>query len=239
MRLAPVLFASLLLGACNPAPIRESTPHITVTGVASDEVAPDEASIAFGVVTERPAAEDASAENSRAAQAVVDELRALGVEEKDIQTVSVTLAPFVTEERDPRTNIVKRAQKGFRARNDLRAIVRRIDDVGKIAQRIVDKGANSVDDIGFDLSDASARLDKLRAAAIRNAKHQAEIYVEALGMKLGKALEIAPEPDEGPAPRNFAARAVPMAAKAAGPIPVEPGLRKLSSRVTVTFAISR
>jgi len=239
MRLIPVVFASLLLQACNPSPVKETTPHILVTGSASEEVAPDQATIAFSVVTERPSAEEASAENARATQAVVDELRAQGVEQKDIQTVGVSLAPFSTEERDPRTNVVRRVQKGFRARNDLRATIKTIGDVGKIAQRLVDKGANAINDIGFDLSDAETRLDKLRAEAIKNARRQAEIYVEAIGLKLGKTLDILPEPDEGPVPRPFAARGALAAAKAGDAIPVEPGLRKLTTRVTVTWALSR
>jgi hypothetical protein len=238
MRLIPVLLASLLLQACNAGPVKETNPHISVTGAASEEVAPDQAIIVFSVVTERPSAEEASAENAKTAQAVVDELRALGIDQKDIQTVGVSLAPFSTEERDPRTNAVRRAQKGFRARNDLRATVNTIGDVGKIAQRLVEKGANAIQDIEFGLRDADAHLDKLRAEAVKNAKRQAEAYVEAIDLKLGRTLDILPEPDESPAARPFAARGALVAAKAAEAIPVEPGVRRLTTRVTVTWAIS-
>jgi uncharacterized protein YggE len=242
MRLGPIVFfSSLLLQACNAAaPVKESVPHISVTGSASEDVAPDQAIIFFSVVTERPSAEEAATENAKAMKAVVDELKTHGVDAKEIQTIGVSLAPYSTEERDPRSGAARRAQKGFRARNDAKAAIKTIDNAGRIAQQIVDKGANAIQDIVFDLSDVDSHLDRLRAEAMKNAKRQAEIYVEAIGLKLGKALEIAPGPDETQAPRPFQAREGLAAAKAAPDgFPVEPGLRKLTARVTVTWAIAR
>jgi uncharacterized protein YggE len=239
MRLAPIVLVSLLLlQACNATPVKESTPHISVTGSAFEEVAPDRATIFFAVVTERPSPDAATAENAKTTKAVVDELRTQGVESKDIQTIGVSLAPYSTEERDPRSGAIRRIQKGFRARNELRATINSIDDTGKTARRIVDAGANSIQAIVFDLSDADQHLDKLRAEAVKNAKRQAKIYVGAIGLRLGKALEIAPEPDEGPAPQAFKARGL-EAAKAADAIPIEAGRRKLTARVTVTWALTR
>ncbi len=241
MRFIPVAFLSCLaLSACNPSePLKESMPHISITGSASEDVAPDEATILFSVVTERPGAEEAAAENAKALKAVVDELHAQGVASDDIQTVGVSLSPYSSEERDPRTGAVKRVQKGFRARNDMRATIKTIDNAGKIAQRIVEKGANAIQDIVFDLSDAEARLNKLRGDAVKNAHQRAEIYVDAIGLKLGKVLEIAPEPDEGQAPQALQARGGFVAAKAADAMPIEAGRRKLTTRVTVTWALGR
>ena len=169
----------------------------------------------------------------------MDELHAQGVASDEIQTVGVSLSPYSSEERDPRTGAVKRVQKGFRARNDMRATIKTIDNAGKIAQRIVEKGANAIQDIVFDLSDAEARLNKLRGDAVKNAHQRAEIYVDAIGLKLGKVLEIAPEPDEGQAPQALQARGGFVAAKAADAMPIEAGRRKLTTRVTVTWALGR
>ena len=67
MRFIPVAFLSCLaLSACNPSDsLKESMPHISITGSASEDVAPDEATILFSVVTERPGAEEAAAENAK------------------------------------------------------------------------------------------------------------------------------------------------------------------------------
>jgi uncharacterized protein len=79
-----------------------SVPIILAHGVASAEVVPDIAIISLGVDTERPKAADAARDNSRAAQAIVGEIKAQGIEAKDIKakdikTLSVTLSPVYDE----------------------------------------------------------------------------------------------------------------------------------------------
>jgi uncharacterized protein YggE len=237
-----VAFFCLFLPACNAAEssLKDSTPHIAITGSASEEVAPDRATIALSVVTERATAEEAAAENAKAAKAVVDEILAQGVDVKDVRTVGVFLSPFSVEERDPRGGPTPRVRKGFRAKNDLEATIKSIDDTGRIAQKLVDKGANNIQRVTFDVSDAEARLEHLRVAAIKDALHRAELLVDAIGLRLGRVLEINPEPDGAEAtPQPFQARSGLAEAKTLEAIPMQPGLRKLSARVTVSWALSR
>ena len=77
--------------------LKDSVPSITTNGVASAEVVPDIATISIGVDTERPNAADASRDNARATQAVVGEIKAQGIEAKDIKTLSITLSPVYDE----------------------------------------------------------------------------------------------------------------------------------------------
>jgi uncharacterized protein YggE len=238
-RIALVVFFSLAAAAVAIAdPLRDTTPNISVTGEAHEEVAPDRATIRFGVVTERPTAVEAATENARAAQAIVAELEAQGVAGKDVETQGVTLAPITVEERDPK-GVVKRAQKLFRARNDLAARIKPAEKAGQIASLLIDKGANVFDGIEFDFSNPEEKLDALRAAAVKDALRRAQVYAEAVGLRLGRVLEIRPEPDEeGPQPRAFAARGAGALADAAA-IPVRPGVKRLGARVSVTWALSR
>jgi uncharacterized protein YggE len=243
MRWIPaVALACFFFPACAAAEtlIKDSTPHITITGSASEEVAPDRATIALSVISERPTAADAAAENARVARAVVDEIRAEGVDAKDVRTVGIVLTPYSSEEREPRGGAAKRVQKGFRARNELEVIIDQIDKTGRIAQRLIDKGANNIQDITFDISDREARLERLRVEAIKDALHRAELYVEAIGLRLGRVLEIIPQPEgDETRPLRLQARAGLGEAKDFEAIPIEPGLRKLSARVTVSWALSR
>jgi uncharacterized protein YggE len=234
---------ALLLAFSAPAaakadPLKDTTPNITVTGEAIEEAAPDRATILFGVVTEKPTAAEAVAENARAARAVFDELKAQGVEAKDISTRNVTLTPFVVEERDAK-GVVKQTKKLFRARNDVSARIKALDKAGTIIGQIVDKGANSFQGIEYDLADANARRDALRTAAVKDAQRRAQAYVEAAGLRLGRVLDIKPEPGEDEAPPHPYAMRAAAAEQAAPAPPLAPGLRKLTERVTVTWALSR
>jgi uncharacterized protein len=114
--------------------------------------------------------------------------------------------------------------------------VREIGKVGPIAQQLIDKGGNVLSGISFSVSDAEARRDQLRAKAMQEALRRAKIYTDAIGVKLGRVIEIEPEsePADGSAAASF--RGGGEAAPAA--IPVEPGVQTLSTRVTVTWQIA-
>src|SRR5512136_2572607 len=102
-RISLALFPILLaFGAARAESLKDTTPSITVTGSAFEEVVPDRATIFLGVVSERPTAAEAAAENARAAQAVIDEIKAQGVAEKNIATLGATLAPYSSDEPDLR-----------------------------------------------------------------------------------------------------------------------------------------
>jgi hypothetical protein len=89
-----------------------SVPSITTNGVASTEVVPDIATISLGVETERPKAADAARDNALAAQAIVGEIKAQGIEARDIKTLSVTLAPVYDGIQDANGYVTKRTLRG-------------------------------------------------------------------------------------------------------------------------------
>jgi uncharacterized protein YggE len=84
-------------GSVRAESLKDSVSNIAVTGEAVEEVAPDRAILRFGVVTERPTAAAASAENARTMEAIIAELKAMGVSDADMQTQTVLLAPFSTD----------------------------------------------------------------------------------------------------------------------------------------------
>src|SRR5579875_1830539 len=129
--------------------LKDAVPFITTTGVASAEVVPDIATILLGVDTERPKAADAARDNARAAQAIVGEIRAQGIDAKDIKTLSITLSP-VYDDVTNANGRAKRTLRGYLAHNALSVRVRDIARAGILASQLMDKGANSLDGIEFD-----------------------------------------------------------------------------------------
>lgn len=217
--------------------LKDGVPNLSVTGEAYADVAPDLAILRFGVVTERPSAADAAAENARAVEEVLAELKRLGVADADVETQGVTLAPATSEERDPKTGKLKAAQKFFRARNDLQARVTQIGKAGEIAGSLIDKGVNSFEGIDFEIAHPEEKLDALRREAVKDAERQAKIYAEAAGVRLSRVLEIRPMEEHDMRPRAFAAKA--GAAAGAMEMPLRPGLQRLSARVNIVWGLSR
>ena len=220
-------------------PLKDSVPSIATTGVASTEVVPDIATISIGVDTERPRAADAARENARAAQAVVGEIKAQGIEAKDIRTLSITLSPVYDETSDSNGH-VKRTLRGYDSRNLLSVRIKDITKAGALASQLMDKGANTLDGIEFDYSQKEAKYDALRSDAVRDALRKANSYVSALGIKLGRILEIATQPPEPVVSAAMSPRMLGGAARPAAPaIPVEPGVQILRTEVQVTWELAQ
>jgi hypothetical protein len=218
-------------------PLKDVVPSITTTGTASAEVLPDIAVVSLGIMTERPKAADAARENAAASQALIAEIKAQGIDPRDIKTVSVSLTPVYDEIREDERGS-RRVLRGYLARNDLTVRLRQIDKAGAFVARWIERGANRVEAIAFDLEDKEARLETLRGEAVRDALRKAMSYVNGLGIKLGRVLSIAPPPSHFPRPQAAfqMARAVPDAS--AG-IALEPGVETLRAEVEVTWELAQ
>ena len=220
--------------------LKNSVPSITTNGVASTEVVPDIATISLGVETERPKAADAARDNALAAQAITGEIKAQGIEARDVKTLSVTLSPVYDEVQVQNANgyVTKRTLRGYIARNSLSVRIREVAKAGALAGQLMDKGANRFEGIAFDYTQKEAKYDALRGDAVRDALRKANSYVNGLGLKLGRVLEIAtqaPYPANGGIPGS-----VPFAAKReAAAVPVEPGSEVLRTEVQVTWELAQ
>lgn len=206
-------------------------PSITVEGEATISVPPDTALISLGVVTERPGAAEASSENAKAVSAVLEAIRAEGIGPEAVQTAAVDLSA-IYDAPSPGTPKIT----GFRASNALRIRVRPAENAGPLVGKLIDKGVNAIEGIEFVASPDALRQDRLRADAMRDARHQADVYVEALGLKLGHVLAVVPVglPVEVQ-PRAF--RRMASVSAAAAPMPLAAGSLDQRATVSVTFEI--
>ncbi|MGH6813450.1 MAG: SIMPL domain-containing protein [Methylocella sp.] len=221
-------------------PLKDSVPTIATNGVASMEVVPDIATISLAVDTERPIAADAARDNARAVQAMIGEIKAQGIDAKDIKTLPVTLAPVYDEIHDANGNVTKRTLRGYAAHNSLSVRIRDITKVGALLGQLMDKGTNSFERIEFDYSQKEAKYDALRGDAVRDALRKANSYVNGLGLKLGRVLEIATQPPE-PVVAGVGGFAGTLRAEreAPAPIPVEPSVQTLRTEVEVTWELAQ
>lgn len=214
-------------------------PTITTTGNASVEVVPDIVTMTLGVETERPKAADAAHDNAKAAQAIVSEIKAQGIDPKDIRTVTVTLEPDYEEVWDQNGRVSKRTLRGYLARNIISVRIRDVGKASALAGELIDKGASTIDSVTFDYSQREAQYDVLRGNAVRDALRKANGYVSGLGLKLGRVLAIETEPAEPLPAANAPRMAAPAPHSATASVPVEPGVETLRAEVRVTWELAQ
>ena len=240
--LCALLALAVTPAAADSVSLIDQTPHVTTSGLAQREVAPDTAVLNFGVVTERPTARAAADENARAAQAVLTSLKAQGIAPADIATTTLDLSSVYDVQRDANGRETKRTLRGYAATNEIRARVRDLAKAGAIAQQVIDSGANHFQGVSFEVSDRKAIEAELWGEAIRAARDRARAYAEAIGARLGRLLEIRSEANAAPIDTRMSVRQrnAPTIARESAPIPIEPGLRTFSSEpVSATWELAQ
>ncbi len=201
-------------------------PQITVIGTGDVKVEPDIATIYIGVETTAATTQEALAQNSAQAQAIIDRLRQLGVEARDIQTSGLNIYPNYDEQG--------RAITGYTVNNTVNVTIRNLAQAGDLIDQVVQVGANRLYGINFSVSDPEAALAQARDVAIANARARAEQMARASGVSLGRVLFITENLGASPIPVMDFAYAAPRAGSAP---PVQPGQQSYSATVQITFEL--
>lgn len=235
--LSPIRLALLLavtLGAItmtSPSQAQERASARTVSVSATGTVAatPDVAHITTGVATEAATAREAMDLNNKAMSALIDGLKALGLETRDIQTINVSVEPRYQPNRDGSQAKIN----GYRVANQVRIVQRNIAKLGETLDRSITLGANMLGGIGFEVSNAETLRDEARRRAMANALRRAELYAGSVGMTIDKVVSIAEAGAAAPGPRVLAGARMAMAES----VPVEAGEQTLAVTVQVTWEL--
>jgi uncharacterized protein YggE len=201
--------------------------QVTVVGQGESRVAPDMASVQIGVETTAPTTAEALAQNNTQAQAIIDQVKQLGVEEGDIQTSGFNI--YATYDNDGRT------VTGYTVSNTVNVTIRDLAQAGALLDQVVQAGANRVYGISFGVSDPKAAQAQARAAAVADARARAEELAQAAGAQLGTVLVISENIGSGPVvpfPAMGRAEAADM-----GAVPVQTGEQVIGASIQVTYEL--
>jgi len=219
--------ASLLLPL---AAVAETIPVITVMGEATIDTRPDLAMISLGVTTSGASATKAMAANTAALNIVLAQLKAAGIEDRDLQTSNLSLSPnWVGYDSGSTPSI-----SGYTANNMLTVRVRALDNLGVVLDAAITDGANTLNGLTFDLANSRPVMDEARKAAVADARARATLLVTAAGGTLGRIVTISESGGyTNPAPMFRSD------AEAAAPVPVAAGQIGVTAAVSVTFEFSQ
>lgn len=238
---APLAAALLAVLFVLPAKAQDmETPRpqrlVSVNGEGVVRVEPDRAIVRFGIVTRDADPEAARRRNAEAAAEAMNAVRALGVEDRKIRLEQLSLQP--AREYDPETRQWK--EVGFEA---VRQVVVTLDDLETLpvlVAEVVQKGANRLDGVTYDLQSRDAARNEALVEAVRNAREKAQLLVETLGAGLGPVQNISEQSFDFPRPMMQFARAEAALTKdEAAPEPDAYAAGEIEVRATVsaTFVI--
>lgn len=203
-------------------------PSIVVSGFGEAFAKPDMAELEAGVVSQAETANAALEANNEKVTELLSALRELGVADGDIRTQNISVRPQYESQGKRSPQIT-----GFEVRNQLAVKVRDLGRLGEILGRLVAAGGNIVNRVQMGVADPAKLLDQARRAALADAKHKAEIYADAAGVKLRQPLLI----HENAAPTQKPVPLLERVSITSGEVPVMPGETSFQVQISVTYAI--
>jgi len=191
---------------------------------------PDLAIISAGVQTLQPTATAAIEENAARMERVRAALKRAGIEDRDIQTSSISLNPEYQydQNRPPRLT-------GYRANNSVNVRFHDLKRTGAILDALVAQGANTISGPNLTIDKPESALDEARTKAIANGRARAELYARALGMRVVRLLSVSESGGYAVPPPM----PVMMMAErdASAKTSIDPGTQQLQASVSMSFEL--
>jgi hypothetical protein len=231
LSIALVLMAVALYTGLSTSDQPGSENTIQMNGNAEKKVVPDTASISIGVVTESETSKEASDENAALMTAVLEELRGLGLEDKDIKTSYVSVNPIYNYD-DVRTI------EGYSASNSVQVTTTDLELLSDIVDRTTAAGANQIRSVSFSVSDEMQKelREELIDEAVEDASSKAEILAESLGVKIIGVQTSSINDGDGINTRFFSGTAEAVAGEGSS-TPIMPGESTVSLSVQIAYLI--
>ena len=226
-----LLFMAAAQFASSQSTSQEGIEHtIHVSGEAEKSVVPDTAILNIGVVVQADTAKEATDENAVLMNAVIEELKALGLEDNEIQTSFVSVYPVYDYDGDP--TIV-----GYSASNSVQVTTTNLDNLSAIIDRSTTAGANQIGGISFSASDEMQKdlREELISEAVDDASSKANILADSLNVTIVGVQSSTLSDSNGPILYyDVAEEAVEEEAVST---PIQPGESTVSMAVEVTYII--
>jgi len=208
-----------------------------VSAVGDVYAKPDTAEISLGVEKEATTVAKAQEDINEVNNQLIDDLKKLGVEEKDIKTTQYGINPRYEYERESG----KRNLVGYSATVSILVKTKDFEKLNQIIDTATNAGVNRLNSLSFVIEDKDAVRAEARDQAIDKAKDKAKAIAKASGMSLGKIINVSvSDGDYYPVPRAVSYETDMMKGMGGGieeATQVEAGETKISVSVTLSYEI--
>jgi uncharacterized protein YggE len=197
---------------------------VQATGTATVQVAPDQAQLTAGVITQATTAQAAAEQNATSTTAMLNALKAVLGVNGTIQTVGYSISPRYNNANPP-------VITGYTAVNTVQITTVNLNLVGPLIDAANQAGANNVSGISFSLQDPEPVLQQALGQASKTAIAHAAAIAKGLGLKTGAVLSASEGGSVTPIRTDFGATAAAT--------PVQTGTVSVSATVSVNVQLTQ
>lgn len=205
------------------------TDTFNVSGEGKVFIRPDTAMVSLGISATAGSVRQVQEQINSVINRVSQEVKNLGVDEKDIKTTNYSI--------NPNYDYNSGSQKitGYQASANLQVKVKDIDKVNDVIDRVTAAGANQVGGISFDVDDRTKAENEAREKAVADAKRKAKEAAKIAGFRLGKIVNY--QENMGAPWYPFYGASALERVGGGTPTKVEPGSSEVSVAVTLSYEI--
>jgi uncharacterized protein len=238
--LSAVLSAVIVI-SFRPAPAASAPPQvltlaassggntITVVGTGTASGVPDEAQLDLGVQATRPTVRDAVTQATADTNKLLSAIRSQGVQDKDIQTSSISIYE--------QTNCCPQTVTGYTSSSQLTITLHHVSTATAVIEVSVDAVGNDLQMNGITLSiaDPTAIEKSARAAAMSNATSRAQDWARLAGHHLGGLIAVSEIIAANPV--ETCQGGCGKGGAGGGGVPIEPGQTTVTITVAATYEL--
>ena len=188
--IAVCLIAALLLSLAAPALAEKESAGkvIRVGGNATVSLAADTATLQIGVNTRNESVRKAQQENAAAMNAVMEAIRGIGIDDKDIVTSQFNVFNNYDFSVDSQGN--EKRTLYYEVQNNVTVTIHDLTILGAVLDAAVEAGANTTYGIAFSSTQENEAYQKALTRAVKDAMQKAQVIAAAAGVELGDLLYI-------------------------------------------------
>lgn len=216
------------------ARLNEPEPYehqITVEGEADGSAINDIATVTIGVDTKGDEVASAQAENSTTMNALVEKVKAIGIDTEDIQT------SYYNVYENTEWNGEEYVSNGWIVSNQIEVKIRDNALVAQVLNVAGQEGATNISGPSFAVDDTGELKDQVRTAAIANAREKAAALSSTLGIELKEIVGYS-EWSEGDDSHVYRSYKDYTDSFGGGAPDVEPGSEELTLHVSITYTLA-
>jgi len=212
-----------------------SLPHnapseISVSGDSKVYAKPDIGKVSLGVELQGFKSQDVVNQSNERMNKIIEAVKNLGVEDKDIQTTLYSLSPVYDYTE------TGRVFKGYSLSQQVSVKIRNFNIINEVLDKAVSSGANKIGDIQFTVDDMEKFKSEARAKAIEKAKEKALVLSKQAGLKIEKLINVYEGGGFAPQPFYNQGFGGAISEKSVAP-QIETGELEVNATVTLTYRV--
>jgi len=179
-----------------------------VTGNAEIAVKPDRMHVTFGVSDRSKDLLSAKDRMSETLKKAISFCKTNGIPEKNIRTSQVSIRPEYRYDDEKTKNLLRY----YELTQTFTVTLENPDMYETLLYNLLNMGINNVENVSFTTSELRKYKDEARLAAVRAAQEKAKLLTDAVGIKLGKVINILEGQPVNYLPHNGLSQNVELAA---------------------------